>query len=71
MYTFSVPAAHLNGANYTVMVMPNIGGSGIAFLICTAKVESSTSCSVWCRKADNTFMDGDFYVFTIPCVAPF
>ncbi len=65
-YTFRFPTAYPNGLSYMVMAAPNTGGSGTAFYTCTAKVESSTSCSVWCRKADNTFTDGDFYVYTVP-----
>ena len=49
-----------------VMVTPNTEQSVTAFYTCTAKVENSTSFSVWCRKADNTFMDGNFYVYTVP-----
>ena len=61
IYTFTFTTAHPSGTNYMVMATPNKPSSSTPLYTCTTKVESSTSFSVWCRKADNTFVDGDFF----------
>ena len=66
IYTFTFPTAHPNGANYMIMVTPNTSSTSSAFYICSSKVESSTSFSVWCRTSSNAIIDGDFFVYTIP-----
>ena len=66
IYTFTFSPAHPRGLNYMVMATPNTGASSTPFYICTTKVESSTSFSVWCRTASNTIVDADFFVATIP-----
>ena len=64
--TVTFSPAHPNGTNYMVMATANTGSTGTSFYVCTTKVESSTSFSVWCRNASNTIVDGDFYVMTVP-----
>ncbi len=57
IYTVSFPTAHTSFLSYMAMATPHTGGSGTAFYTCTAKVESLTLFSAWCRKADSAFMD--------------
>ena len=66
VYTFTFSTAHPSGANYMVTATPNTALISTAFYVCTAKVESSPSFSVWCRTAANAIIDGDFFVHTVP-----
>ena len=66
IYTFTFSPAHPDGTNYMVMATANTGATSSSFYVCTTKVESSTSFSVWCRNASNTIVDGDFFVMTVP-----
>jgi hypothetical protein len=66
VYTFTFANAHPLGANYMVIATPNTALSTTAFYVCTTKVESSTSFSVWCRSSANAIIDGDFFVHTVP-----
>jgi hypothetical protein len=66
VYTFTFTNAHPLGANYMVIATPNTALSTTAFYLCTTKVESSTSFSVWCRSTANAILDGDFFVHTVP-----
>ena len=66
VYTFTFANAHPLGANHMVIATPNTALSTTAFYVCTTKVESSTSFSVWCRSTANAILDGDFFVHTVP-----
>ena len=66
VYTFTLATAHPSGANYMVIATPNTALVSTAFYVCTTKVESSTSFSVWCRTSSNAIVDGDFFVHTVP-----
>ena len=75
-YTITFPSIHPNQANFVVMAMPWTGGStswdttNTSDYICTAKVETSNSLSVWCRRpavsATVGIISGNFYVYTVP-----
>jgi hypothetical protein len=61
---------HLNGSNFLPMVTARSGGTSNAYYYPTVKIESvtatTTTCSVWLRKSDNTLSHGDFYFYTVP-----
>jgi hypothetical protein len=61
---------HLNGSNFLPMVTARSPGTTNGYYYPTVKIESvtatTTTCSVWLRKSDNTLTHGDFYFYTVP-----
>jgi hypothetical protein len=68
IYTFTMPTAHPQGANYIVngafVTGSTSSASPNAFL--TFNVTSSTSFTVWVRSSTNILLDGNFFVYTVP-----
>ena len=61
---------HPNGTNFIPMVVARSGETSNYFYYPTVKIESqtatTTTCSVWLRKSDNTLSHGDFFFYTVP-----
>ena len=59
-----------NNTNFIPMVVARSGGTNNYYYYPTVKIESqtatTTTCSVWLRKTDNTLTHGDFYFYTVP-----
>ncbi len=68
LYSFTLPTAHHLGLNCIVnggfRTGSSTDASPNAFL--TFNVTSSTNCNVWVRSSTAIFMDGNFYVYTVP-----
>ena len=64
-YVFTIPA-HPSGANYMVFVQPQASGSATAIAICSVRITSSTSFTVWSKTTANVLVDSNFYVRTVP-----
>jgi hypothetical protein len=61
---------HPDGSNFIPMVVARSGGTSNFYYYATVKFESqtatTTTCSVWLRKSDNTLTHGDFHFYTVP-----
>ena len=65
LYQFNIPS-HPKGTQFFVVVQARTGSTGSVAYACTANVGSATAFYIWCRKFDNTIVDGEFYAYTVP-----
>jgi uncharacterized protein YpuA (DUF1002 family) len=65
LYQFNIPS-HPKGTQFLVVVQARTGSTGSVAYACTANVGSATAFYIWCRKFDNTIVDGEFYAYTVP-----